>query len=44
MNATSRRGYCPHFGEVMDLDNCFFCHFKFEREKEKTKMEDKNNV
>lgn len=23
-----RRGYCPHFNEVMDLDDCFFCYFK----------------
>jgi hypothetical protein len=23
-----QKGYCPHFREVMDLDNCFFCHFK----------------
>ena len=23
-----KKAYCPHFGEVMDLGNCFFCHFK----------------
>jgi hypothetical protein len=22
------KGYCPHYGEVMELDNCYFCHFK----------------
>ena len=24
----SRRGFCPHFGEVMDLADCYFCYFK----------------
>ena len=22
------RGYCPHFREVMDLEDCYFCFFK----------------
>ncbi len=22
------KGYCPHFREVMDLEDCFFCYFK----------------
>lgn len=22
------RGYCPHFGEIMELENCYFCNFK----------------
>lgn len=21
-------GYCPHFKEVMELDNCYFCFWK----------------
>lgn len=25
-------GYCPHFGEVMELENCYFCHSKIVRE------------
>jgi len=23
-----KKGYCPHFREVMDLNDCFFCYFK----------------
>lgn len=23
-----KRGYCPHFREVMDLNDCYFCYFK----------------
>lgn len=22
------KGYCPHFREVMDLEDCFFCYFQ----------------
>ena len=22
------QGYCPHFHEVMDLNDCYFCYFK----------------
>ena len=22
------RGYCPHFREVIDLEDCYFCYFK----------------
>lgn len=29
----SDMGYCPHFREVMDRNDCFFCYFKMEREK-----------
>lgn len=25
---SERSGYCPHFREVMDLNDCFFCFFK----------------
>jgi hypothetical protein len=32
----SRKGYCPHFGENMDLENCFFCFRKLEKERKKT--------
>jgi len=28
-------GYCPHFQEVMELDNCYFCNFKKEKEASK---------
>lgn len=21
-------GFCPHFREVMDLNDCYFCYFK----------------
>lgn len=32
------RGFCPHFREVMDLEDCFFCYFKrVESSKERTK-------
>lgn len=24
-----RKGYCPHFQEVMELTHCYFCHFKY---------------
>lgn len=24
----SEKGYCPHFREVMDLNDCYFCYFK----------------
>jgi hypothetical protein len=27
-------GYCPHFKEEMELENCFFCHSKLLRNKE----------
>ena len=23
-----QKGYCPHFGEAMDLNDCYFCYFK----------------
>lgn len=22
------KGYCPHFREITDLEDCFFCYFK----------------
>jgi hypothetical protein len=28
MIGKSERGYCPHFREVMDLTDCYFCYFK----------------
>jgi hypothetical protein len=28
MTLKSWVGYCPHFHEVMDLNDCFFCYFK----------------
>ena len=28
MTVVSRKGYCPHFKEVMDLSDCYFCFFK----------------
>ena len=24
----SVKGWCPHFKEVMDLNDCYFCFFK----------------
>jgi hypothetical protein len=28
MTDKSRRRYYPHFHEVMDLNDCYFCFFK----------------
>jgi len=28
MTLKSWVGYCPHFHEVMDLNDCYFCYFK----------------
>jgi len=25
-----KHGYCPHFCEVMDLSDCYFCFFKLQ--------------
>jgi hypothetical protein len=35
------KGYCPHFDEIMDLEDCFFCYFnKVLKAKEKTSKGD----
>jgi len=28
MTENLKKAYCPHFREVMDLNDCFFCYFK----------------
>lgn len=30
----TEEAYCPHFKEVMDLGNCFFCFFKNKEQEE----------
>jgi hypothetical protein len=31
------KGYCPHFGEVMDLENCYFCLRKIKSKEKETR-------
>ena len=35
-----KKDFCPHFGMVMELGNCFFCHFKSQQKREKFLRDD----